>query len=264
MKMAARRPVEQRVLLAFALVAVLGIGCVTTELNKPPPVVTLAESKRDLGIDHLRRGRTGMAIRELSESKKLDPEDHETQLWLGEAYRRKGRLDDAERYLLRALELASGSHATLVTLSALYIQMGRYEESIRHTETLFQDPTFSTPWRALVNRGWAQYKLGRDREARASLLEALDFHPTYWPAHLDLGILESEQGHKLEAIDRFQQVLKKKPGAAAEAEANYRIGEVLVSLGRGDKAIQHFTRAVEKAPYAPWGKQSKEYLKLLQ
>ncbi len=250
--------------LAPAIAVCLVLGCVTTGVERDPSIVPIAEAKRDLGIDHLAHGRTGMAIRQLRRAEELDPEDHKTKLWLGEAYRRKGRMEEAERYILEALELDSDYHPIRINLAALYIQMERYEDSIRHSQILCDDPTFPTPWRALVNRGWAEYKLGRVAEARASFLEALDFHPTYWPTHLNLGILESARGRKLAAIERFQQVLDKKPGPAAEAEVNYRIGEIFVGLGRRDRAIGYFSRAVEGAPYARWGQQSEEYLKLLR
>ncbi len=250
--------------LAPAIAVCLVLGCVTLDIDRDPPVIPIAEAKRNVGIDHLARARTAMAIRELRQAEELDPKDHVTKLWLGEAYRRKGRMEEAERYMLEALELNPQFHPIRVNLTALYIQLERYEDSIRHSQILFDDPTFPAPWRVLVNRGWAEYKLGRIREARASFLEALDFHPTYWPSHLNLGILENAQGRKLAAIERFQKVLDKKPGRAAEAEVNYRIGEILVALGRRDRAIRHFSRAVEDSPYARWGKQSEEYLKLLR
>ena len=50
------------------------------------------------------------------------------------------------------------------------------------------------------NRGWAEYKLGRVGEARETFALTRKFNPVYWPALLNLGILESEQGRRLEAI----------------------------------------------------------------
>ena len=126
------------------------------------------------------------------------------------------------------------------------------------------DPTFPGPWRALTNQGWAHYRLGRRTEARRDLESALEYNPSYWPALLDLGILEVEEGHQLEAIALFQAMLEQEPRRGARAEANYRLAEVYVSLGKRERAVDHLVTAVADAPRNPWGKKSEEYLRLLR
>lgn len=248
------------------LVLALTTGCVTTEIGgqAPADLTRQAETRRDVGIDHLTKGRTALAIRNLLESVEQNPEDYESQLWLGEAYRRRGLTDLAEDHLLTAIELASRRHRPRINLAALYLQVGRYEESIVQSNVLIDDPTFAALWQALTNRGWAYFKMDQPSQARVSYEEALEFHPTYWPALLNLGILESSLGRRLEALERFQQVLLEHPSRNAQAEANFRIGEAFVSLGRRDRALTHFANAIEVSPYGRWGKQSQKYLKLLR
>jgi protein O-GlcNAc transferase len=245
--------------LAFALP-----GCVTTTNEPTVDVSKQAEATRNVGVDHFSNGRTAMAIRELTHARDLNPEDPVTLLWLGEAYRRKGRLEEAETHLLRALEMDPESQETLLNLSGLYIQMERYEQAIEQAQTLIDDPTFPEPWRALANRGWAELKLDRLGAARASFEEAIDYRPSYWQAHLDLGILDTMMGHRREAIDRFQRVLEMQPGYSAQAEAYYRLGEIYVSLGQREQAMEHFEIALERSPRGKWGKQSQKYLDLLR
>jgi len=62
----------------------------------------------------------------------------------------------------------------------------------------------------------------------------------------------------------FEQVLALRPGASAEAEANYRLGELYTALGDRKRAASHLEAAVEKAPNGPWGKKSEESLKRLR
>jgi tetratricopeptide (TPR) repeat protein len=50
----------------------------------------------------------------------------------------------------------------------------------------------------------------------------------------------------------------------AIAEANYRMAEIYVSLGKRRKAIEHFRVALERSPNGEWGEQSKTYLEMLQ
>lgn len=263
-----------RLLIGILLGAIMvsSGGCFTPRVIhiKDPDIATPAVAKRDLGINYLSSLRTGMAIRELRASMRLDPNDPQTHLWLAEAYRRKGKTEQAEVLLLDALRLSGDEEhsmvmqATLLTLSALLSQMGRYAESLEHCEALVADPTFSAPWRPLTNCGWALFKLGRLDEARTHFDDALDFHPRFGPALLNLGIVQAKQGHTLAAITALERALaSRRLGAMALGEVHYRLGEIYVGLRRQDDAVEHFREATVKAPYANWGTQSQAYLDLL-
>lgn len=275
-----RIPSKSTVALRAAMLALgclsiaVTTGCVTTTTPAAGPdpfQVTEAEAKRDLGVDYLSTNRTGMAIRELTRSLELDDRDPKTHLWLGEAFRRKGQTEVAENYLRNAIELSDRrkddetKQQAQLNLSALLSQLGRYEESLEYCEALAADPTISTPWRPLSNCGWALMKLGRLDEARAKFQEALSFFPRFGPALLNLGILEAKQGRALAAIRSLQKALDSgRLSASGHAEANYRLGELFVGLGRRDKAVDHFKAAAKIAPDDDWGSQSQAYLDLLR
>ncbi len=266
--------VERLALLVLGcLVLATTTGCVTTtpEALPDPYEVTEAVAKRDLGVDYLSTRRTGMAIRELTRSLELDDDDPKTHLWLGEAFRRKGQTEVAERYLRDAIELSSHrkddatKQQAQLNLSALLSQLGRYEESLEYCEALAADPTISTPWRPLSNCGWALMKLGRLDEARTRFEQALSFFPRFGPALMNLGILEAKQGHVAAAVRSLEKALASgRLSASGHAEANYRLGELFVGLGRRDKAVDHFKAAAKIAPDDDWGSQSQAYLDLLR
>lgn len=266
--------VERLALLVLGcLVLATTTGCVTTtpEALPDPYEVTEAVAKRDLGVDYLSTRRTGMAIRELTRSLELDDDDPKTHLWLGEAFRRKGQTEVAERYLRDAIELSSQrkddatKQQAQLNLSALLSQLGRYEESLEYCEALAADPTISTPWRPLSNCGWALMKLGRLDEARTRFEQALSFFPRFGPALMNLGILEAKQGHVAAAVRSLEKALASgRLSASGHAEANYRLGELFVGLGRRDKAVDHFKAAAKIAPDDDWGSQSQAYLDLLR
>jgi len=261
-----------RSLLIASMLAALSLGCATTKSLTPEEQQTIkqADALRDVGADHLTQGRTAMAIRKLQQAHSKNPKDAETLLWLGEAFRRKGMLDRAEENMLRAIELSENAsdftyQETVLNLSALYIQMNRYRETRELCQRLIDDPTFSSPWRPLTNRGWAEFQMGLYAEARKSYEAALDFFPSYWPAHLNLGILEQKEGRFLAAIQSFDRALAtERMGYDAAAEANYRMAEIYVSLGKRREAIEHFRVALERSPNGEWGEQSKTYLEMLQ
>lgn len=261
-----------RALIGALLISVAS-GCATTTSVEGgnTDVVSRGRAQRDLGIDYLSTGRTAMAIRELSASLEHDPSDPVTHLWIGDAYRRKAQTEKARVAFETAARLAEEKRDTQtlqdarLNLSALLSQMGRPAEAIPHCEALSVDPTFPSPWRPLTNCGWAMIQLGRYDEARTRLMTALDYFPRYGPALLNLGILESKLGHNLAAVTAFERAIASgRLNGSGRTEANFRLGEIFVSLGDREKAIAHFRAAVETGPMLEWGSQSQAYLDLLR
>lgn len=263
-----------RLIQLWLVTGVLALGTTGCAMVPVPSdgggTVSESQAKRDLGIDYLRSRRTAMAIRELKASLALDARDPTTHLWLGEAYRRKGRTELAESYLRQALDHAPESGNSRVeqearlTLSALLSQLGRYEESLEHCEPLSNDPTLSTPWRALNNCGWALMQLDRVDEAQEYFDEALEYFPRFGPAILNLGILQTRKGDRVAAIKTLERALESTLDGAGRAEARYRLGELCVALGRREDAVEHFRVAAQRAPNLEWGSQSQAYLDLLR
>ena len=243
----------------------VGLGCATKQAKmEKGHEWRQARSHFDLGVDHMANERVALAIRELLAAEELVPKNPRTHYALGEAYMRKDKLVEAELHLKEALAIWPEFHDARLHLSALYIHTERYRLAMVETQMLVDEPTFPAPWRALTNHGWAHFKLGEMVEARASLEDAYELNRAYWPTLLDLGILEYREGRRLEAIERFQQLLELRPNLSAWAEANYRLAEIYVSLGKRDRAVGHLLAAVKKAPEGRWGKKSEEYLKLLR
>jgi Tfp pilus assembly protein PilF len=217
-----------------------------------------------VAVNHMKEGRTALAIRELLTALDLDATDPWIHLSLAEAYRLKGKAEDSEKHLLEALRLEPGFQPALLNLSALYTQMGRHEDAVARSRQLLDDPTFPVPWKALGNMGWAQYRLGRKDEARQSFEHALDYHDDFPPALLGLAVLEADAGHKLEAMERLEKLIETGPGPLVRAEANYRIAEIYVSLGNRERAMHHLVAATEQKPSGEWGRRSEDYLKRLR
>jgi len=267
------------------LLAAASIGCASLmggddkKVSAPPPrEMTRSEAKAaaenemqrrarthyQLGVDYLRSGNPAQAISSLLEARRADPNSERTELALSEAYRQQGRDREAEAHLLRSLQIKPGFHQGLLNLAAIYIQTERYQEAVPMLEQLLADPTFPGPWRALTNLGWAEYRLGRVDDAYRHLTLAVDHRPDYWPARLNLGILEAERGNRDQAIAQLQQVLQLEPGPFAEAEVRFRLAEQLLSQGDRQGARRQLTTASRLEPSGPWSKRSAETLKTLE
>jgi Tfp pilus assembly protein PilF len=243
------------------------LGCATG--GPPPPTAQeqaqkQAQARYNVAIDHLDNGRTPLALRELLAAEQLDPLDPMIQFAMAEAYRRTGRTELAIAHLERTMQLKPDFQAARLNLSGVYIQTGDYQQAAQHARILVEDATFPTPWRALTNLGWAEYRLGNREAARRHLELATEYSENYWPALLNLGILESEEGRRPEALSLFQRVLARKPGPLPEAEAHFRIAEIFIALGQQERAVPHLVAAAESRPNGKWGEKSAEYLKLLR
>ena len=210
------------------------------------------------------RGLKENVISNFLAAEQLAPRDARIQLALAEAYRQSDRLPEAEQHLRQALEIDPQDQGAGLNLSALLIQAGKFDEALIVALKLADDPTFPAPWRALTNAGWAQLQLQRYEEARRSFAAALEFKANYWPALLDLGILEERQGRLEPALAAFQRLLDLGPTPSMAAEVHFRMGEIYVSLGERDRAVEHLTAAAEHRPGSQWGQRSEEVLKLLQ
>ncbi len=254
-----------RSLAGFGLAALLAAGCATPKMDvEAERNSRRADSHYQLGVDHMANRRPELALRELLLADRMRPEHPPTQFALANAYLYKGKFAEAEERLLHALEIFPEFHDARLNLSTLYLQQSRWQEAIAQTGILLEDPTFPAPWRAHSNQGWAELNLGLGAEARRSLEAARDYNPRYWPALLNLGILEQQAGHHLEAVELFQRMLELDPDPNAEAEANYRIAEIYISLGKRERALGHLMTAVAETPDGEWGRRSEEYLKLLR
>lgn len=252
-------------LLWLAGSLVVPFGCATTKAaDDATSKVAQARSHYDIGLDHLRQQRIPLAVRELLTAEQMNPRDPYVHLALAEAYRRRNMLEQARTELLTSLTIDPALQSARLNLAAVLIQMDRYPESIVEARKLVDDPTFPAPWQALVNIGWAQYRLGQRAEAQASFELALEYRPDFWRAMLNLGILAAEGGDQARALARFHEVLAQQPGRYAEAEVNCRIAEIHVAQGDREKALEHLTAVVTKGRSGEWTKRSEEMLALLR
>lgn len=245
--------------------APLQTGCATTA-QREAEIQARKQAKAHLaiGADHLKEGRNALALREFLVAERFDALDPEVQSALGEAYFAQGKPDQSEIHYRRALELDPDFQDARLSYSVLLIVGERYAEAALECKKLVDDPTFPAAWRALANLGFAEIQLGRLGEARTHLELALEYRADYWPATLSLAQLELKEGHRLEAIGLLREVLELAPGPKVEAQANYQIAEIYISLGQRERAVAHLSTAVAQTPDGLWGRRSEEYLKLLR
>ena len=173
-----------------------------------------AHAHYGVAMDHLGEGRNALAIRELQAAGELMPNDPWVELSLAEAFARRGKNQEAEVHLKRSLKIRDGFQPALLNLSALYIAEERFEESLGLSERLLDDATFPVPWKALTNKGYALFRQGKNDEARAQFEMALEYHEAFWPALLDLAILDVTMP-VLDGVAALERMRAIRPGLPA-------------------------------------------------
>jgi type IV pilus assembly protein PilF len=248
-----------------ALSLLLGVGCASS-MNQAEQALRVKQGDvhYKLGLDHINNQRVALGLSELLQAERFDSQNPDIQQALAYAYMIKLKPEKAERHYLRTLEIEPDFHEARLNLSVLYTQLNRYEDSLTQASMLVEDATFPDPWRALANKGLAEFRLGRVDEARRTLELGIDYREDYWPTLLYLGILEAEEGRQLEGVTFFRQVLEQEPGLEIQAQANCRIGEIYIARGERKRAIEHLRAAVAQSPGGPWGEKSEGYLILLR
>jgi tetratricopeptide (TPR) repeat protein len=102
------------------------------------------------------------------------------------------RPEQAETSLRRLVKIdPSSAHYRLLLADAL-IRRQSWEAASSELEAgLIAEPDHPG---CLCALGWTFYQRGRTRDGRATLEHALELHPQYVPAHLDLGLIAAAEG----------------------------------------------------------------------
>ena len=88
-------------------------------------------------------------------------------------------------------------------------------------------------------------QLGRNDDARAQFLAALELSPDHAVAHYNLGLIAILGNRAEEAFTHLNKAIAVKP---TYAEAHSNLGVLLDAVGRPDEAFGHYRKALELRP----------------
>ncbi|HEV7239584.1 MAG TPA: protein kinase [Thermoanaerobaculia bacterium] len=167
----------------------------------------------NLGGMYLRLGRFDDAVRVFQQSIQRKPSGHAYSN-LGTSYYFAGRFREAAAAFEKATQLEKGYFAYWRNLGDAYRWVPGAEESARraflHTIELCDDSIRVNPneSRAYMARASALAKLGRHREARTSILRALELDPQYAANIYEAAVIANLGGSEEDAVARLEQALR--------------------------------------------------------
>ena len=204
-------------------------------------------ARHNLAVAHFHQERYGESEREALQTLAQNSRRTDTRILLGRIYLATNKPQQAEAYLRRALQRDPESGMAHYYYGRLLYRQGHYATAVTHLQRAlaWQPRDFGLHYelgRALQQAGQAEAALsqyhralsverrpealvaigamhliaGHTAKARTQFLQALDLAPDNPEAHVNLALIELENGNHAAAIDRLRQVLARGPSAHAQ------------------------------------------------
>ena len=212
------------------------------------------------GVDAFNERQYNQAIDSTQEALKYDPNLAGAYNHLALIYMETKRYQKSEEAFTKALELQAEYPEVHNNIGVLLNRQEKYGDAIPHFEKALKSDRYGTPENAYTNMGYSYFKLGNTARAKAYHQKALDVSPLFCLASKNMGDVYTKEKHFQKAVDYFQKAITHCP---LFQEAHYKLGLVMMKMGRKDLAKNQLERLVERHKSGPYVERSQEVLKYL-
>jgi type IV pilus assembly protein PilF len=192
--------------------ALIGLSLAACTSDRPPEVAE-GHSTADLyvlkAVQYIGNGRLDVAKQDLERALELDDKNVEAHNAMGVLYERLDQPQRAEEEYKRALSLDAHNMDVAVNYGRLLCSQSQYEQAMKYFRPVMEDKLYRTPWLVLTNVGICLKKQGQTHEAEEHLRRALEVHPGFPPALLEMAKLSLENGNAMSArafLQRYESV----------------------------------------------------------
>lgn len=188
-------------------------------------------------------GRVAEAIPYLEESLRLNPDDPESHVILGEAFSKSDKLGDASKQFAAAVRLRPDDADAQEGLGMVFTDLGRLQEARSHLlEAIRLRPDDAD---SHYNLGRLYGLSGQADHAIAQFAEAVRLKPNDAAGHYNLATALAVAGHVDQACDQFRIAMQLKPDYA---EAHLSLARLLASVGRCKEAVVELQEVLRLDP----------------
>ncbi|MFP3870011.1 MAG: tetratricopeptide repeat protein [Syntrophobacteria bacterium] len=245
-------------LLVLAVLLVFGAsGCASDRaFKKRQADRALNVASRALAMDD-----TTLALQQLLEAQKNDPDNPHIHYNLGITYTRKEVLDKAEYHFKQAVRLKPDFSEAYNNLGVLYLRQGQVDQAIEALKKALDSLLYLNPQHAHLNLGRA-YLLKKDyNKAAEHFQRAVKLVPDYVAAYYFLGLAYEGLEEDREAIRAYRQVVKFVPN---NVPAHLNLGKLLYRTGEKQAAVDSFSEVIRLAPNSAAAEKAQRYLDVLR
>jgi tetratricopeptide (TPR) repeat protein len=212
-----------------------------TRLN--PESVSSMNSLAEL---YAREGRNEEAARGFRQVLRQKPSWAPAHLGLGKVLEATGKTEEAKKEFQEALQNRVRTPKFLNTLAKFSFSKGWYDAAVTNfTDSLRLSPSDPDTH---FNLGLTLLKLGRHSEAEAHFAEAVRLQPSFTQAHFLLGMELGKGGDAAGAAEHFAQAVRLKP---ASIEARLNLGIALFNQRLNQQALDQFDEVLRRDSQNP-------------
>lgn len=244
-------------ILAIAMMMSL-IGCGTDESAKNKDIKDSGWHYQ-MGHGYFESKEISLALRELTTSLDMDPDNYKAHFLLGIIYQGRRDYSKALRHYNEVLRIKPDYDIALNNRGSVYLATERWRDAEEDFKELLERPLYPTPELAHNNLGWAYFNLRQYPKSIEHYKMAIFLKPQLCLAYNNLGLAHQKVGARTEAAQNFQSAISKCPNNYAEPHFN--LGKMMQEEGH-PKASLHFRRCVEIEPQSNLGARCRQYLSL--
>ena len=197
-----------------------------------------AEAFKLLGMAQFMLGKTDQALIALRHAVELAPRDPDAYYYLGRLYFSKDNAVEALAAFQKVLQLDPVSVRAMNNLGQAYEALARFQDAEKAYLAAIaaeRQQAKKTEWPS-YNLGLFYLNKGRVDDAIPYFRQALERNPQFASAKMKLATAIAKKGLSPEALDLLNQAVALEP---ENAEAHYRLGQLLNRLGKHKEAEQH-------------------------
>jgi len=238
---ASRRLLAPLTALAIALAA--GGLCACSPTNtKDPEVQSKADFHYKLANNYFYSGNVDLAIREVLVAIQIDPTHADAHHLYGFILFGRKQFEDAIEHFQAAILYKPDFFSAVQNLGSVYLAMSRWRDAIETLEPLTRKPSYTTPYLAHNNVGWAYLNLNDLANARKHLQMAVFLNPKFCLGYYNLGLLAEKESDDRGALAKYGQASKACP---RYAEPLFQMGEIYRRNAQPVDAAKAYGRCAE-------------------
>ncbi len=222
-----------------------------------PLFAATSKTACDRSVQYILRGNYDAALRQLEGAKTSGASPSEVENLKGLALLLDGDVAKAVTSFDRALELQPDLQPARFNRALAFMRSKEYAKAAADLEKVFADEHSAIRADAAYHLGIALDRLGRVKDAEASLDRALVLDPTLDAALLYVGLLRERRGDLQGAGRAYLDYLKVHPGSIA---AMLRFGISAQKAGRADVAKTYLQKVIAAAPQSHEAIEARKFL----
>ncbi len=170
-----------------------------------------ALANANLGLAYMERGENQVALDKLKKALEINPDLPQAHQYIAMVYQNLGNIGQAEKHFERAVSLDGSDGALQNNYGIFLCRQGRYKDALRHFRRSFDNDSYSDKDQAYENAGLCALRVPDNEKAEHYFRQALQINPKRPESLYQMGLLEYNSGHYLQARAFLQRLHDESP-----------------------------------------------------